>query len=273
MAKLILPLVLLVALQGSDVTATYDSNHLQSLPGENGDVCQDCTQIFALIVDMLTNADLQKKIMGGIDALCAHLPGPAAKLCKDEVDKMLPLAITFVTGVAKPSEVCKMIGLCGSEEERERMLSYFANEVLQAALKSDHGEPATTCSFCIFFFKTLEELLPKERTEGAVIKLLEEICHILPSTYRDQCEVIISKYSKTVLDAILGYATPQVICNLIHLCRGQEVVVGQLALFCLFFSSLNLQVSGSLHCCRFKSRPGFYFILSLKHRLNTHVHS
>lgn len=27
------------------------------------------------------------------------------------------------------------------------------------------GEPATTCSFCIFFFKTLEELLPKERTE------------------------------------------------------------------------------------------------------------
>lgn len=38
--------------------------------------------------------------MGGIDALCAHLPGPAAKICKDEVDKMLPLAITFVTGVA-----------------------------------------------------------------------------------------------------------------------------------------------------------------------------
>uniref|UniRef100_A0A087YPB0 Saposin B-type domain-containing protein n=1 Tax=Poecilia formosa TaxID=48698 RepID=A0A087YPB0_POEFO len=253
MAKLILPLVLLVALQGSDVTATYDSNHLQSLPGEiqNGDVCQDCTQIFTLIVDMLTNADLQKKIMGGIDALCAHLPGPAAKLCKDEVDKMLPLAITFVTGVAKPSEVCKMIGLCGSDEERQRMLSYFANEVLQAALKSDHGEPATTCSFCIFFFKTLEELLPKERTEGAVIKLLEEICHILPSTYRDQCEVIISKYSKTVLDAILGYATPQFICNLIHLCRGQEVV-GQSALYftdpCTLAAYRCKDVSSALKC-------------------------
>ncbi|KAM4720307.1 surfactant protein Ba [Anableps anableps] len=225
MAKLILPLVLLVALQGYALAATYDINRLQSLPDENGDICQDCTQIFTLLIDMLSNADLQKRIMGSIDALCALLPGAAAKLCKDEVDKMLPLAITFVTGVAKPAEICKLIGLCGSGEEREKMLRYFANEVLQAAVKSDNGEPATTCSFCIFFFKTLEELLPKERTEGAVIKLLEEICHILPATYRDQCEVIIDKYSKVVLDAILGYATPQAICALIHLCKRQEAAV------------------------------------------------
>ncbi|XP_027882101.1 surfactant protein Ba [Xiphophorus couchianus] len=260
MAKLILPLVLLVALQGYDVTATYDSNHLQSLPSENGDVCQDCTQIFTLLVDMLTNADLQKKILGGIDALCAHLPGPAAKVCKEEVDTMLPLAITFVTGVAKPSEVCKMIGLCGSDEERERMLSYFANEVLQAALKSDHGEPATTCSFCIFFFKTLEELLPKERTEGAVIKLLEEICHILPSTYRDQCEVIVDKYSKTVLDAILGYATPQAICNLIHLCKGQEVIVDPCTLTAYRCKDVStaLKCGTLFYCQKFAWKPLSY---------------
>ena len=41
----------------------------------------------------------QKKITDGIDSICAHLPGPTAKLCKEEVDKMLPLAITFVTSV------------------------------------------------------------------------------------------------------------------------------------------------------------------------------
>ncbi len=145
-------------------------------------------------------------------------------------------------------------------------------------------QPTTQCSFCIFLVKTLEGLLPKERTEvsegthvhtnkqylfalhthtdihvsrqlnasrqhcrlcgrhdarspsspfllqGAVIKLLEEICHILPSSYRDQCEAVVGKFSKTVLDAILGYATPQAICALIHLCKGQEApLVGQSA--------------------------------------------
>lgn len=62
-----------------------------------------------------------------------------------------------------------------------------------------------------------------------MIQLLEEICHILPSTYRTQCEAVITKFGKTVLDAILSYATPQAICALIHLCKGQEApLVGQL---------------------------------------------
>lgn len=64
--------------------------------------------------------------------------------------------------------------------------------------------------------------------QSAVTKLLEQICHILPSTYQDQCEAVIDKFSKTVLDAILSYATPQTICALIHMCKGQEApVVGQ----------------------------------------------
>lgn len=104
----------------------------------------------------------QKKIMAGIDSLCTRLPEPAAKLCKEEVDKMLPLAITFVTGMAvswearfsrggnifntddtlctlqKPVDICKMLGLCSSGDQQEKMLSYFITEALQAAVKSEN---------------------------------------------------------------------------------------------------------------------------------------
>ncbi|XP_008297019.1 prosaposin-like [Stegastes partitus] len=225
MAVLTFVLLLSIGLQGCALTSTYEIEGLQSAPDDinNGDVCKDCTQIFELLVDILSNADLQKKIMNEIESLCDHLPAPAAaKICKEEVEKVLPVAINFVTVVVKPAEVCKMIGLCSSCDSREKMLRYFVQEVLQAAATSDNGKPATTCAFCIFLVKTLEDLLPKERTEGAVIKLLEEICHILPSTYRNQCEAVVDKFSKTVLDAILSYATPQTICALIHLCKGQE---------------------------------------------------
>lgn len=37
--------------------------------------------------------------MNDIESLCDHLPGPAAKPCKDEVEKMLPVAITFITTI------------------------------------------------------------------------------------------------------------------------------------------------------------------------------
>uniref|UniRef100_A0A8C7YI70 Saposin B-type domain-containing protein n=1 Tax=Oryzias sinensis TaxID=183150 RepID=A0A8C7YI70_9TELE len=168
---------------------------------------------------MLSSPDLQKKILAGIDHICALLPGPTASLCKEEVDKMLPLAITFFTGVAKPGEVCKMLGLCNSCPNSE-ILSYFVNKALQANLQSDTSGPQ--CSFCLFFVKTLEEMLPQQRTEEAVAKLLDKICHILPPSYRGQCEAIIDKFSKSVMDAFIHYATPQTICALLHMCKQQQ---------------------------------------------------
>ncbi|XP_071322179.1 prosaposin [Trachinotus anak] len=229
MALLALVLFLSIGLQGDALTSTLNTDGLQIVPEAmrvTGDVCEDCTKIFELLADLLSNADLQKKIMNSIESVCDHLPGPGtAKLCKEEVEKMFPLAINFITAVAKPAEICKILGLCGSCDKQDKMLRYFVKEALQAAATQENVLPTTQCSFCIFLIKTLEDLLPKERTEAAVIKLLEEICHILPSSYRDQCEAVIGKFSKTVLEEILRYATPQAICALIHLCKGQEAAV------------------------------------------------
>ncbi|XP_033502421.1 surfactant protein Ba [Epinephelus lanceolatus] len=219
-------LLLFICLEGSALTSAFKVDGLQTIPDDlraTGDVCQDCTQIFTLLADMFSNADLQKKIMDGIENLCDHLPGPAAaKLCKDQVEKMLPMAIQFLTGIVKPADVCKILGLCGSCHKQEKMLHYFVKEALQVAVTSENVDPTTQCTFCIFLIKTLEDLLPKEMTEGAVVQLLEELCQILPPSYQVQCEAIIGKFSKTVIDAILGYATPQAICALIRLCKGQE---------------------------------------------------
>lgn len=41
----------------------------------------------------------QKKIMTGIERVCELMPGPTANLCKQEVEKMFPLAINFVTAI------------------------------------------------------------------------------------------------------------------------------------------------------------------------------
>nr|XP_020485510.1 prosaposin-like isoform X1 [Labrus bergylta] len=230
MAMLKIALLLFICLEGFALTSAFNGGDgLQDVPlamAENGDICKDCTQIFELLADLFSNADVQKKIMDAIDNICDHLPGPpgTAKLCKDEVQKILPVAINFITAAVKPAELCKTIGLCSSSY-KQVMLRYFVKEGFQAPVTEENGKSSKPCSFCIFLIKTLEDMLPKQRTEDAVIKLLEEICHILPAGYQGQCESVISKFSKTVLDAILGYATPQAICALLHLCDGQEASV------------------------------------------------
>ncbi|XP_029941560.1 surfactant protein Ba [Salarias fasciatus] len=228
MALLILALIFSICCRGCASSLIYHTSAVESDPAvqRSGNVCKDCTQIIELLTDMLSNPDLQKKIIGGIEILCDHLPGPAttAQACKDEVEKMLPMAISFLTGFVQPAQICKMIGLCGASGKQEEMLKYLV-EAVQAAGENDNAQPSAQCSFCILLVKTLERLLPKERTEDAVTKVFEEICKILPPTYRDQCDNLIDKYSKMLMDAILGYATPQALCALIHMCKGTDAPV------------------------------------------------
>ncbi|XP_034997678.1 prosaposin [Hippoglossus stenolepis] len=226
MAALQFMLFLYIGLQSFALNA----GALQRVPDAwtaTGDVCKDCTQIFELLEDLLSSADLQKKVIDGLETLCDHLPGPpsVAILCRKEVERMLPLAITLITGFVKPVEVCKLIGLCGSSRDKQKMLSYFAEQALQAAVTSQDGRPTSACSFCLFLLKTLEDLLPKERTEAEVVRLLEEICHILPASYHDQCEAFIDRFGKTVLDAITRFATPRAVCSLLHQCEWQDAAV------------------------------------------------
>ncbi|XP_037340547.2 prosaposin [Pungitius pungitius] len=209
------------------LTSAFNIEALQNVPNApkaTGDVCKDCTQIFELLGDMVSNVAFQKKMMDGLDKLCQVLPGPATKMCQDEVEKMLPMALSFIAGLVKPADVCKIIGLCDSPDKQEMLLSYFVREAIQVSGNAAEVQATAQCTFCVFLMKTLEELLPKERSEDALIKLLEEICHIMPSSYRDQCHAVIGKFSKTVLDAILSYATPQSVCTLIGLCDGQEAL-------------------------------------------------
>lgn len=229
MASCSLALLLLLILQISGPTATVDVNSLQLDSGsaENGDACKECTQIFELMADLLSNKELQKKLVDDVEGLCEHLPWPKStvKICKDEVEKILPVAIHFITGIIKPAEICKVLGLCQSCEKQQKMLNYFVKEALEAAEASENG-PSTPernlCSFCLFLMKTLEGLLPKKRTEDAVIHLLEDICHVLPALFQRQCEDVVDKFSKIIIDAILSYATPRTICELLHLCKSQD---------------------------------------------------
>lgn len=54
------------------------------------------------------------------------------------------------------------------------------------------------------------------------MKLMGEVCGLLPASYKDQCEDFINKYGKEIVDFLLSSAAPHSICALLHLCLFQE---------------------------------------------------
>lgn len=182
-----------------------------------------------------------------------------------------------LTSLQKPADVCKMIGLCSSDEgQQEKLLQYLVQEAVQSAATAESVSLTGRTSNGSFVWFNISDLMsstvnrvsppptvpsasswsrlwissspktglrsvaamsrnPNSQQDSqfypfiflllslqeAVIHLLEEICRIMPPSHRKQCESVISTFSKTILDAILSYASPQAVCSLLHQCRGQ----------------------------------------------------
>ena len=62
-------------------------------------------------------------------------------------------------------------------------------------------------------------------SQTAIAHMLERVCNMVPSAYRDQCEAFIEQYSKKLIELLLEESPPHTICTLIHLCKGMETPI------------------------------------------------
>uniref|UniRef100_A0A4W5JP76 Surfactant protein Ba n=1 Tax=Hucho hucho TaxID=62062 RepID=A0A4W5JP76_9TELE len=218
------------------------------------DSCQDCTQIIELLTDLLFNPDMQIKIRSKLEKLCDHMPGPAApKLCREQVDKNLPLSITFLTSFVTPAQVCSVLGLCGSQSDGQQydLLTNHIQDTLKSAMTMTKVQFSPQCTLCVYLIKLLESMLPKM----AVIDMLGKVCGILPLSCREQCENLIEKYGKMLMDMLLSYITPEAICTLIQVCHGMETPVMESAPLSDCDSCLTLAVLTHLQLGSNASEP------------------
>ncbi|XP_056444495.1 prosaposin [Gadus chalcogrammus] len=241
MAPLNVAVLLFLGIQSSALTTEFKMNgapkHSKHLTGE---VCEDCSEIFNLVVDILTNADIQRKMMDNLEVLCDYLPNPgrSGQICRQQVEQILPIAINFITNSVQPEQVCSFLGLCGShlEDGHERKLIIDIQESVRAAIEaldlSDMpwagedskltGASSIQCTYCLVIMDALQKMFPKEKTEAAVVDIMLAGCGLLPASYTDKCEALVDSFVKTVLDTLLSHITPKTICSLVQLCSVQE---------------------------------------------------
>lgn len=61
--------------------------------------------------------------------------------------------------------------------------------------------------------------------QDALIKLMGEVCDLLPESYKNQCDDFIAKYGTEIVEFLLSSAAPHTICTLLHLCLFEEQTV------------------------------------------------
>ncbi|KAK9968081.1 hypothetical protein ABG768_002428 [Culter alburnus] len=212
-----------------------------------GDMCQDCTQIFELLKDLVSNQDFQTKLTATLEKVCDKLPAQFSQICHTEVEKMLPLAITFISSMMNPSDICTFLGLCGGRDSgkmKDLFLNHMAKTVQMPTMKL---EGSIQCSVCTHIVNTLGYLFPKQRTQSIITVLLESLCREFPTLIQPQCDKLVEKYVQLLVDMLLNNTSPNFICTLLRLCEIWEHPVNAAPALSDCDSCLTLTVLTRMH--------------------------
>ncbi|XP_040011411.1 surfactant protein Bb [Xiphias gladius] len=191
-------------------------------------LCSECSQIIQLSANMISSRDTKETVYETLHALCQRLPREQASECDSQVKTYLPKVLQQTPGHLKPGETCTTFGLCAAHKEEEllKLPHHATNKDISSSTLgtaiSSHEQFSPVCSLCLFIIKKLETLLPQNMTEDALMKLMEEVCDLVPQSYKDQCDDFISKYGVQIVEFLLSSAAPHTICTLLHLCVFKE---------------------------------------------------
>nr|XP_020458197.1 pulmonary surfactant-associated protein B isoform X1 [Monopterus albus] len=192
------------------------------------DICSECSQTIQLSANMISSSDTKETIYETLHALCQHLPREQAAECDSQVKVYLPKVLQQTPGHLKPRETCMIFGLCAAHKKEEPLtLPHQATdkEIPSPALgtvSKTQEQFNPVCTLCLFIIKKLETLLPKNMTEDTLMKLMGEVCDLVPQSYKDQCNDFVNKYGLEIVEFLLSSAAPHTICSLLHLCLFKE---------------------------------------------------
>ncbi|XP_051967769.1 prosaposin-like [Xyrauchen texanus] len=189
-----------------------------SSPQQMNNMCSDCNRIVQLLREMLSNQDSQNLVEEALKKMCHEVPNMF--WCMDGSNKYLLLARQYLSELPnhKDGDICSLLGLCSMGPADRKATSVLSGTSQEVPLNP-------ICTFCLFLIKTLESMLPKERTEEVIVKLLEKICDYLPAQYKDMCDKFIETYGKKLIDLLVSSAPPHTICAALGLCHSETPIL------------------------------------------------
>nr|XP_057927426.1 surfactant protein Bb [Doryrhamphus excisus]XP_057927427.1 surfactant protein Bb [Doryrhamphus excisus] len=186
------------------------------------DMCSECGHIIQLSANMISSKDRKEHVYETLHALCQHLPDKEASECDFQLKVYLPKILQQTLGQNEVAATCSAFGLCVTHSHEEGKL--FKHDTMRdvPVLTKTHEQFNPACTLCLFVMRKLETMLPQNMTEDALMKLMDEVCDLLPTSYKDQCDDFVDKYGVQIVEFLLSSAAPHTICMLLHLCLFKD---------------------------------------------------
>uniref|UniRef100_A0A8C8F3Z5 Prosaposin n=1 Tax=Oncorhynchus tshawytscha TaxID=74940 RepID=A0A8C8F3Z5_ONCTS len=201
---------------------------------ETGDVCEDCVKFITdTQEEAKSNSTFVNSLIEQIQDQCDLLGPGISDLCKQYVSQYAPLIVQQLMSM-QPKDVCTFAGFCSADVKSSvPMMKLVAAKTIPAvklvpAIKMEAVKPATNmvrardspqCAMCEFMMKELESMLQDEKTEQDVVRAVEKVCAVLPSSLSVQCKDLIEAYGQAIIELLVQEADPKTICTVLGLCK------------------------------------------------------
>uniref|UniRef100_A0A674EVK7 Prosaposin n=1 Tax=Salmo trutta TaxID=8032 RepID=A0A674EVK7_SALTR len=209
-------------------------NTKQGPAAETGDVCEDCVKFITdTQEEAKSNSTFVNSLIEQIQNQCDMLGPGISDLCKQYVSQYAPLIVQQLMSM-QPKDICTFAGFCSADVKTSvPMMKLVAAKTIPAvklvpATKMEAAKPAKNmvrardsaqCAVCEFVMKEMESMLEDEKTEQDVVRAVEKVCSVLPSSLSVQCKDLIEAYGQAIIELLVQEADPKTICTVLGLCK------------------------------------------------------
>jgi saposin len=166
------------------------------------DTCSLCEFVVGYVESELDANATEAQIEAVLDSVCSLVPSTLRPECTAFINTYFDQLVQLLINEESPEIACAQLKLCTSVAVTPAKLT---------------GEE---CVICEYVLSTADQYLTGNETEQQLILFVENICYILPSTIRGECDALISTYAPEIVQMLVQDYPPDVVCTSIGLCSS-----------------------------------------------------
>jgi len=179
------------------------------LPPKKSASCETCRIVTEEVFSVFSSEDDQDMVKNVLESICYRFPEYIDEPCERFVDKYSAAFLDFISKNLTPEQFCDALDMCSAEED-------LAIDVYGIDKASDDS----ACVICEYIISYLDKALKNKTNEDEIKQALEEVCDVLPSSVKDQCDSFVEAYTDMVIQLLTAEVTPKEVCGYLGLCQN-----------------------------------------------------
>nr|KAG5713470.1 hypothetical protein BaRGS_025018 [Batillaria attramentaria] len=189
-------------------TAEVDLPHTEKTAPQDDLECELCHAIITEINKIIGDDRSEQAIIRAVEVVCDAVSGDLKIQCKSEIENYGPAVLDLLQHMDDPNTVCRALKVCpASQKTRHSPTAVKTGEV---------------CLVCQTLATYAGEALNEQSTVDEVTKLMEDVCGVLPTDFRSECDTVVDQFAPMIIKLLADKYDPLQVCQALELCSKEN---------------------------------------------------